>query len=62
MNLFNNSCCCQSQCNNFSNGFFYSLFIGLDDKYKGVQIIPTKEALSFTEKICKKYFLMVLLF
>lgn len=56
MNLFNNSCCCQSQCNNFTNGSFYSLFIGLDDKCKGVQIIPTKEALNFTEEICKKYF------
>lgn len=56
MTFCNNSYCCQRQNNCFSNGSFYSLFIGLDDKCKGVQIIPTKDALNFVEEVCKKYF------
>ena len=56
MIFYNNSCCCQRQYNCFSNGSFYSLFIGLDDKCKGVQIIPTEDALNFVEEVCKKYF------
>lgn len=57
MNFYNNSYFgFPNQRNNFSNGAFYSLFIGLDDKCKGTQIISTQKALKFTEEVCKKYF------
>ena len=52
-NYYNN----KNHCSNFSEGAFYSLFAGLNDKYKGAQIIPTTKAVTFAQYICKKYFI-----
>lgn len=53
----NNYCNCYNCCNNFSKGSFYSLFIGLNDKCQGIQMISTPEAVQFVENVCKQYFI-----
>lgn len=54
-NIWNN-CNCQNRCNYFSNGSFYSLFVGLNDKCEKRQLISTEQALEIVQDVCKKYF------
>lgn len=58
MSFYNNSYWkCYNQSNNFSSGSFYSLFVGLNDKCKKIQIISTQEAIQYVENVCKQHFI-----
>lgn len=48
----NNGCCCDNPANHFSDGSFYSLFVGLNDKCTRTQAMPSKQAMIFVEDVC----------
>lgn len=52
----NNVCECESECDRFSGGSFYSLFFSLNDKCTGTQSIPTAQAVAFVQDVCARYF------
>lgn len=52
----NNGCCCDNPANHFSDGSFYSLFVGLNDKCTRTQAMPSKQAMIFVEDVCARYF------
>lgn len=55
MDYNNSDCNCNQDCS-FTKGINYCLFVGLDDKNKKAQTIPTAQAVSFAQKVCAKYF------
>ena len=48
--------CDDNCCNNFSNGSFYSLFFGLNDKCTGTQMVQSEQAMTFIQNVCARYF------
>lgn len=47
---------CNNHKDSFSDGMFYSIFLGLNDKSTKCQYIPTAQAMAFIEKICQDNF------
>lgn len=47
----------ESSGDGFRDGAFYSLFIGLNDKYTGVPRFPVEEAVEFVQEVCGRCFI-----
>ncbi|MDM8238754.1 DUF3574 domain-containing protein [Pseudoflavonifractor phocaeensis] len=52
----NDGCHCDSSCQEFTDGSFYSIFFGLNDKCTGAQSMPAAQALAFVQEVCAYHF------
>ena len=50
------ACSCDDPSHDFSNGSFYSLFVGLHDGCGEPQVMSLRQARTFAEKVCAHYF------
>jgi hypothetical protein len=42
---------------NFSDSSFYSLFVGLNNRCPGAQAMSPRQAMTFVEDVCARYFI-----
>lgn len=56
MKRYINNVCCNAPNNSFSEGSFYSLFVGVNDRCTGAQAMPSRQAMAFVEDVCARYF------
>lgn len=47
---------CECRDTDFSEGSFYSLFFGLNDKCLGAQTIAMAQAVTFVQDVCSRHF------